>query len=126
MVVKAENPNDGLNFVPSENEMVESPQTKTHILTVCQKFIILFLIAEEPKVISLEFASKVIHGVDLPPELQKSRARRLYDVSNGNYNTVMILFRNIVMVAIFFQFCSTAGHKLKISHPEKGHDDKAH
>lgn len=45
----------------------------------------LFLIAEEPKVMSLEFASKVIHGHDLPEGVQKSRARRLYDVSNGNY-----------------------------------------
>ena len=53
-----------------------------HILTVCQKFIMLFLLSEDPKVMSLEFASKVIHGTNLPLALQKSKSRRLYDVSN--------------------------------------------
>ena len=36
----------------------------------------------QEKVFSLEFAAKVIHGNDLPNEVLKSRARRLYDVAN--------------------------------------------
>jgi hypothetical protein len=58
-----------------------------HILTVCQKFIMLFLISDDPQVMSLEFASKVIHGQNLPTAVQKTRARRLYDVSNGILKT---------------------------------------
>ena len=76
---------DGLEGTISQDFVVPTtaPDSKTHILTVCQKFVMLFLIAEPPKVMSLEFASKVIHGVDMPETMQKSRARRLYDVSNG-------------------------------------------
>lgn len=64
-------------------EIPDRPTPKRHILEVCQRFIMLFLIAEDPKVMSLEFASKVINGTDFSPSLQKSKARRLYDVSNG-------------------------------------------
>ena len=69
-----------------QNDLVipDKPTPKRHILEVCQRFIILFLISEDPKVMSLEFASKVINGTDFSPSLQKSKARRLYDVSNGN------------------------------------------
>jgi len=42
----------------------------------------LFLVADKPKTMSLEFASKVIHGTDLKETYQKARTRRLYDVSN--------------------------------------------
>ena len=53
-----------------------------HILTVCQKFVMLFLLCDEPKVMSLEFASKVIHGTNLAPKVLQSKTRRLYDVTN--------------------------------------------
>ena len=46
-----------------------------HILTVCQTFLMLFLVADEPKTMSLEFASKVIHGTDLKENYQKARTR---------------------------------------------------
>ena len=57
-------------------------QSQLHILTVCQKFVMLFLVSKDPKVMSLEFASKVIHGTNYSKSMQKSKARRLYDVSN--------------------------------------------
>ena len=46
-----------------------------HILNVCQTFIMLFLVADEPKTMSLEFASKVIHGTDLKENYLKARTR---------------------------------------------------
>ena len=46
-----------------------------HILTVCQTFLMLFLVADEPKAMSLEFASKVIHGADLKENYLKARTR---------------------------------------------------
>lgn len=58
------------------------PVETTHILRVCQKFVMLFLVSPTPKAMSLEFAAKVIHGSHLPPDVLKSRTRRLYDVSN--------------------------------------------
>lgn len=67
------------------HEVVVHSFDKPHILTLCQKFIMVFLVADTPKTMSLEFVSKVIHGTDLPDGIQKSRARRLYDVSNGNF-----------------------------------------
>ena len=46
-----------------------------HILTVCQNFLMLFLVADEPKTMSLEFASKVIHGTNLKENYLKARTR---------------------------------------------------
>ena len=66
----------------SAGEEKASKSAPLHILTVCQKFIMLFLLSDDPKVMSLEFASKVIHGMTIPLALQKSKSRRLYDVTN--------------------------------------------
>lgn len=80
-------PNDN-SFYPSTStagnglEVKKNPVPQLHILTVCQKFVMLFLVSKSPKVMSLEFASKVIHGTDYSKSMQKSKARRLYDVSN--------------------------------------------
>ena len=46
-----------------------------HILTLCQNFLMLFLVADDPKTMSLDFASKVIHGTDLKENYQKARTR---------------------------------------------------
>ena len=46
-----------------------------HILTLCQNFLMLFLVADDPKTMSLDFASKVIHGIDLKENYQKARTR---------------------------------------------------
>ena len=54
--------------------------SKMHIMEVIQRFIMILLVIENPKVLTSQFASKVIHGL-LPPEILKSKARRLYDVS---------------------------------------------
>ena len=53
--------------------------SKMHILEVIQRFIMILLVIENPKVLTLGFAAKVIHGF-LPPGILKSKARRLYDV----------------------------------------------
>ena len=55
--------------------------SKMHMLEVIQRFIMILLVIENPKVFTLQYASKVIHGL-LPPEKLKSKARRLYDVTN--------------------------------------------
>ena len=57
------------------------PIPKTHILSVIQKFMMAFLLNAKP--MTLEFISKTIHGLMLAPEVQISKSRRLYDVSNG-------------------------------------------
>ena len=44
-----------------------------------------FLSLLQPRALSLEFASKVIHGTDLPTEVLKSRTRRLYDLANSKW-----------------------------------------
>jgi len=68
--------------VAQDHEVPVSNKPKFHILTVCQKFLMLFLVADEPKTMSLEFATKVIHGTNLPTTYERARTRRLYDVSN--------------------------------------------
>ena len=67
---------------PGTSNSLEKKKPLLHILTVCQKFVILFLVSDAPQVMSLEFASKVIHGTNISSKAQKSKARRLYDVSN--------------------------------------------
>jgi len=57
-------------------------EKQIHVLQSCQKFVMLFLVTPPPRALSLEFASKVIHGTDLPTEVLKSRTRRLYDLAN--------------------------------------------
>ena len=56
------------------------PPPRIHIIEVIQRFIMICL--HNDKAMTLIFASKVINGADLPEARQKSKARRLYDVSN--------------------------------------------
>ena len=87
-------------------------EKQIHVLQSCQKFVMLFLVTPpvrfflsarcllkyvceginynflsllQPRALSLEFASKVIHGTDLPTEVLKSRTRRLYDLANSKW-----------------------------------------
>ena len=46
-----------------------------HILTLCQNFLMIFLVADDPKTMSLDFASKVIHGTDLKENYLKAKTR---------------------------------------------------
>ena len=63
------------DVVVAQQETVATTRKPEHILTVIQKFIILFLVADEPKTMSLTFVSKVIHGTDIPASYQKARTR---------------------------------------------------
>jgi len=47
-----------------------------------QKFVMLFLVAPEPKTINLEFATRVIHGPGQIEKQKLTRIRRLYDIAN--------------------------------------------
>jgi len=47
-----------------------------------QKFVMLFLVAPEPKTINLEFATRVIHGPGQMEKQKLTRIRRLYDIAN--------------------------------------------
>ena len=60
--------------VAQEVTVVDERKTP-HILTVCQSFLMLFLVADGPKIMSLEFASKVIHGTDLKENYLKAKTR---------------------------------------------------
>ena len=71
-----------IETVVAQEVTVVGEQKIPHILTVCQKFLMLYLVADKQKTMSLDFASKVIHGTDLTEKYQKARTRRLYDVSN--------------------------------------------
>ena len=62
-------------IVAQEQTVSQRTRRPEHILTVIQKFVILFLVADEPKTMSLAFASKVIHGTDIPESYQKARTR---------------------------------------------------
>ena len=64
-----------IETVVAQEVTVVDERKNPHILTVCQSFLMLFLVADEPKVMSLEFASKVIHGADIKENYLKARTR---------------------------------------------------
>ncbi|QQP56548.1 E2F transcription factor 8, partial [Caligus rogercresseyi] len=53
-----------------------------HILEACQQFVMIFLLAPDPKVITLEYAAKIIYGTNLSVQGVQSRTRRLCDMAN--------------------------------------------
>ena len=117
---------------PIDTVEASTPNEKTHILRVCQKFVMLFLIAQQvvifrfnqhfllflthifsqPKTMSLEFASKVIHGIDTPDSVLKSRTRRLYDISNGK--TSLSSLMSASKLRLFFVVLTAMRHPLVI------------
>ena len=64
-----------IETVVAQEVTVVDERRNPHILTVCQKFLMLFLVADDPKTMSLDFASKVIHGTDLKENYQKAKTR---------------------------------------------------
>ena len=62
-----------IETVVAQEVTVVDEQKIPHILTVCQNFLMLFLVADKQKTMSLDFASKVIHGTDLKEKYQKAR-----------------------------------------------------
>ncbi|XP_040576139.1 transcription factor E2F8-like [Lepeophtheirus salmonis] len=53
-----------------------------HILEACQQFVMIFLLAPYPKIITLEYAAKIIYGMHLNLQGVQSRTRRLCDMAN--------------------------------------------
>ena len=47
-----------------------------------QKFLMLFLVTPEPQTLTLDFAARVIHGVQQAEKTRLTRIRRLYDIAN--------------------------------------------
>ena len=66
-----------------KSDVKESEFSKLHgILSVCQKFLILFLVSNEVKTITLDFACKVIHGSDLTDAYELAKIRRIQNFAN--------------------------------------------